>query len=95
MNLDREQVLDIHTLNMCGLQLVRTREAFDDYCGNVFMQGGWWTRPSNWRMNTAILFGGILAVTYGAWSLSAAKEVSSTVIMPTPSQVVKIAVEIH
>lgn len=37
--------------------------------------GGWWTRPSNWKSNTAILFGGILAVTYGVWTLSADKEV--------------------
>ncbi|ETW77496.1 hypothetical protein HETIRDRAFT_389067 [Heterobasidion irregulare TC 32-1] len=36
--------------------------------------GGWWTRPSNWKSNTAILFGGILAVTYGVWTLSADKE---------------------
>ncbi|CCL99373.1 uncharacterized protein FIBRA_01391 [Fibroporia radiculosa] len=37
--------------------------------------GGWWTRPSNWRANTAIAFGGILAITYGAWTVSADKEV--------------------
>ncbi|KAG6820478.1 hypothetical protein H0H93_016540 [Arthromyces matolae] len=36
--------------------------------------GGWWTRPSNWRSNTAIAFGGILAVTYGVWTVSADKE---------------------
>ncbi|KAH0585012.1 hypothetical protein H2248_008281 [Termitomyces sp. 'cryptogamus'] len=36
--------------------------------------GGWWTRPSNWRSNTAIAFGGILAITYGVWTVSAEKE---------------------
>ncbi|KAF9781412.1 hypothetical protein BJ322DRAFT_1080985 [Thelephora terrestris] len=37
--------------------------------------GGWWTRPSNWRANTAIAFAGIIGVTYGVWNLSADKEV--------------------
>ncbi|KZT26119.1 hypothetical protein NEOLEDRAFT_271143 [Neolentinus lepideus HHB14362 ss-1] len=36
--------------------------------------GGWWTRPSNWKANTAIAFAGILAVTYGVWQVSAEKE---------------------
>ncbi|KAK7682743.1 hypothetical protein QCA50_014126 [Cerrena zonata] len=36
--------------------------------------GGWWTRPSNWKANTAILFAGILTVTYGAWTVSADRE---------------------
>ncbi|TDL27836.1 hypothetical protein BD410DRAFT_761014 [Rickenella mellea] len=36
--------------------------------------GGWWTRPSNWKSNTAIAFAGILAVTYSVWTLSAARE---------------------
>ena len=39
--------------------------------------GGWWTRPSNWKANTAILFAGILGVSYGVWTISADKEVSS------------------
>ncbi|KAI0308646.1 hypothetical protein OF83DRAFT_200294 [Amylostereum chailletii] len=37
--------------------------------------GGWWTRPSNWKANTAVLFGGILVATYGVWTLSADKEI--------------------
>ncbi|EPQ50812.1 hypothetical protein GLOTRDRAFT_50054, partial [Gloeophyllum trabeum ATCC 11539] len=37
--------------------------------------GGWWTRPSNWKANTAICFAGILAVTYGVWQVSADREV--------------------
>ena len=37
--------------------------------------GGWWTRPSNWKANTAIAFAGIIGVTYGVWNLSADKEV--------------------
>ncbi|EGO18750.1 hypothetical protein SERLADRAFT_403532 [Serpula lacrymans var. lacrymans S7.9] len=36
--------------------------------------GGWWTRPSNWRSNTVLVFTGILAVAYGVWNVSAAKE---------------------
>ncbi|KAF9652263.1 hypothetical protein BDM02DRAFT_3109239 [Thelephora ganbajun] len=36
--------------------------------------GGWWTRPSNWRANTAIAFAGIIGATYGVWSFSADKE---------------------
>ncbi|KAH9063202.1 hypothetical protein EDB87DRAFT_1604543 [Lactarius vividus] len=36
--------------------------------------GGWWTRPSNWKANTAILFAGILGVSYGVWTVSADKE---------------------
>ena len=37
--------------------------------------GGWWTRPSNWKANTAIAFAGIIGATYGVWGLSADKEV--------------------
>jgi len=36
--------------------------------------GGWWTRPSNWKANTAICFAGILGVAYGVWTVSADKE---------------------
>ncbi|TFK52871.1 hypothetical protein OE88DRAFT_1697250 [Heliocybe sulcata] len=36
--------------------------------------GGWWTRPSNWKSNTAIAFAGILAITYATWQVSADKE---------------------
>ena len=44
--------------------------------------GGWWTRPSNWKANTTILFAGILAVSYGVWTVSADKEVSSPAFCP-------------
>ncbi|KAF8876837.1 hypothetical protein BD779DRAFT_1559300 [Infundibulicybe gibba] len=44
--------------------------------------GGWWTRPSNWKSNTAIAFGGILAFTYATWSVSAAREVRNIEIHP-------------
>ncbi|KAI0342475.1 hypothetical protein BDW22DRAFT_1330888, partial [Trametopsis cervina] len=37
--------------------------------------GGWWTRPTNWKSNTAVAFAGILAVTYGVWVVSADREV--------------------
>ncbi|EJF59934.1 hypothetical protein BD309DRAFT_961683 [Dichomitus squalens] len=36
--------------------------------------GGWWTRPSNWKSNTAIAFAGILTVAYGVFTVSADKE---------------------
>ncbi|OBZ77022.1 hypothetical protein A0H81_03116 [Grifola frondosa] len=36
--------------------------------------GGWWTRPSNWKSNTAIAFAGILAISYGAFTLSIERE---------------------
>jgi len=45
--------------------------------------GGWWTRPSNWKANTAILFAGILGVSYGVWTVSADREVSSPGFFPT------------
>lgn len=45
--------------------------------------GGWWTRPSNWKANTAILFAGILGVSYGVWTFSADREVSSPGFYPT------------
>ena len=48
-----------------------------------FIIGGWWTRPSNWKANTAILFAGILGVSYGVWTVSADKEVSSPGFYPT------------
>ncbi|KAG8933351.1 hypothetical protein FRC03_007176 [Tulasnella sp. 419] len=37
--------------------------------------GGWWTRPSNWKMNTAVAAAGIGIVTYQTWKMSADKEV--------------------
>ncbi|KDQ56755.1 hypothetical protein JAAARDRAFT_300579 [Jaapia argillacea MUCL 33604] len=36
--------------------------------------GGWWTRPSNWKANTAIAFAGIAVVGYATFTLSADKE---------------------
>ncbi|PCH36827.1 hypothetical protein WOLCODRAFT_127697, partial [Wolfiporia cocos MD-104 SS10] len=36
--------------------------------------GGWWSRPSNWKANTAVAFAGILAITYGVWNISAERE---------------------
>ncbi|EMD36778.1 hypothetical protein CERSUDRAFT_38103, partial [Gelatoporia subvermispora B] len=37
--------------------------------------GGWWSRPSNWKSNTAIAFGMIFAITYTLASVGAEKEV--------------------
>ncbi|KII91964.1 hypothetical protein PLICRDRAFT_173745 [Plicaturopsis crispa FD-325 SS-3] len=36
--------------------------------------GGWWTRPSNWRSNSIIVFGGIVALSYGVATVSWAHE---------------------
>ncbi|KAF8336258.1 uncharacterized protein EI90DRAFT_152771 [Cantharellus anzutake] len=49
--------------------------------------GGWWTRPSNWKSNTAIVGLGIAAITYVTWKYSAAREHRlSDPIKPIPSQ---------
>ncbi|KAH9903278.1 hypothetical protein C8Q73DRAFT_785880 [Cubamyces lactineus] len=48
--------------------------------------GGWWTRPSNWKTNTAIAFAGILTVAYGVFTISADKEKRTVQpIRPIPS----------
>ena len=72
------QVLDIHTQSLFGHHLVRPTIVLQR--GLIFTiyiktQGGWWTRPPNWKANTAITFAGILAITYGVWTVSAEKEV--------------------
>ncbi|PWN36311.1 uncharacterized protein FA14DRAFT_54019 [Meira miltonrushii] len=36
--------------------------------------GGWWTRPSNWRTNTAVCIAGIGLVSYFTWMYSAKVE---------------------
>jgi len=49
--------------------------------------GGWWTQPSNWRANTAIIGVGIAAITYATWKFSAEREQRlSDPIKPIPSQ---------
>jgi len=50
-----------------------------------FIVGGWWTRPSNWKANTAIVFAGILGVSYGVWTVSADKEVSTLLLVASTS----------
>ncbi|KAL1948095.1 hypothetical protein VTO73DRAFT_12170 [Trametes versicolor] len=47
--------------------------------------GGWWTRPTNWKTNTAIAFAGILTVAYGVFTLSADKERLVQPSRPIPS----------
>ncbi|KAI5990656.1 hypothetical protein EDD15DRAFT_2279617 [Pisolithus albus] len=42
--------------------------------------GGWWSRPANWKSNTAITFAGILAVAYGVWTVSAEREVGRCLV---------------
>lgn len=71
------EALDILILNSFGLQQVNPLL----HNGPISILttpgiGGWWTRPSNWKSNTLIAFGGIFAVTYAVWSVSAEKEVS-------------------
>lgn len=70
-------VLDILTRRRCGRQQVRVKDPFYLTVSLPYIAtlGGWWTRPSNWKANTAILFAGILTITYGAWTVSADREV--------------------
>ena len=58
------------------------RFVLSTYSYITFIIGGWWTRPSNWKANTAILFAGILGVSYGVWTVSADKEVSTPFLSP-------------
>ncbi|EMD30810.1 hypothetical protein CERSUDRAFT_60811 [Gelatoporia subvermispora B] len=44
--------------------------------------GGWWSRPSNWKSNTAIVFGMIFAITYTLASVGAEKEVRPARTLP-------------
>ncbi|KAI6041620.1 hypothetical protein EDC04DRAFT_2601557 [Pisolithus marmoratus] len=36
---------------------------------------GWWSRPADWKSNTAIMFVGILAVPYVVWTVGTEWEV--------------------
>ncbi|CAO1624456.1 unnamed protein product [Parajaminaea phylloscopi] len=36
--------------------------------------GGWWSRPSNWKANTAVAGAGIVTMTYFIWQYSAERE---------------------
>nr|ODN96097.1 hypothetical protein L204_03788 [Cryptococcus depauperatus CBS 7855] len=49
--------------------------------------GGWWSRPSNWKGNTAFAIAGIAIATFGVWRFSANREerhIAPT--RPIPSQ---------
>ncbi|CAG8493170.1 2870_t:CDS:2 [Ambispora leptoticha] len=37
--------------------------------------GGWWSRPANWKSNTAIIGTGMLIICAITWKISAEKEV--------------------
>ncbi|ORY20869.1 hypothetical protein BCR39DRAFT_554627 [Naematelia encephala] len=37
--------------------------------------GGWWSRPANWKANTAITATGLAIILYGVWQFSAKNEV--------------------
>jgi hypothetical protein len=36
--------------------------------------GGWYSQPSNWKFNTAIMGAGIIGITAMMWNLSAQRE---------------------
>ncbi|KAI2464521.1 hypothetical protein F4781DRAFT_412644 [Annulohypoxylon bovei var. microspora] len=36
--------------------------------------GGWYTQPSNWKLNTAAFFGVMITLTAAVWKLSAERE---------------------
>jgi hypothetical protein len=79
-------VPDIRIQRKCGRQQVRrgSSDLSTSTPSHIFAAGGWWTRPSNWKANTAILFAGIIGVSYGVWTVSADKEVSSYFLPPPP-----------
>ncbi|KAK9898811.1 hypothetical protein P389DRAFT_39043 [Cystobasidium minutum MCA 4210] len=43
--------------------------------------GGWWSRPANWKSNTAIAAGALAFTIYGLWTFSAEREVRT--VQPT------------
>ncbi|CCA69939.1 hypothetical protein PIIN_03879 [Serendipita indica DSM 11827] len=40
--------------------------------------GGWWARPKNWKTNTVVVMGGVVALSYLVFRGTAHKEVRST-----------------
>jgi hypothetical protein len=75
---DREAAHGTHIQSMCGLHPVNIVNALSSsvliYLCHLWI-GGWWTRPSNWRMNTAIASAGIFAIAYATFRYSAEREV--------------------
>ncbi|KAF8249938.1 hypothetical protein K440DRAFT_581608 [Wilcoxina mikolae CBS 423.85] len=47
--------------------------------------GGWYSRPHNWKSNTAVMFAVIAGVAAMAWKASAEREVRTR--MPDPDRV--------
>jgi len=95
VRLRRVEARDIHTQRQFGRQQVRSRSPRSvprfDPClelrllppsDSASRLGGWWSRPSNWKANTAIAFAGIIGVTYGVWNFSADKEVHFSLSFP-------------
>jgi len=66
-------VLDIRTRNTSGRRQVRNEQKIPSAVSLSI--GGWWVRPSNWVSNTVIAAGGMAAVLYAVWQLSADREV--------------------
>jgi len=66
-------VLDIRTRNTSGRRQVRNEQEIPLTVS--FSIGGWWVRPSNWASNTVIAAGGMAAILYAVWQISADREV--------------------
>jgi hypothetical protein len=73
---------DIPTRNMCGRPQVRLRIRFGLHQPFHPDAGGWWVRPSNWASNTVIAVGGMAAVLYAVWHVSANNEVRVSSFLP-------------
>ncbi|GAA99453.1 uncharacterized protein L969DRAFT_93913 [Mixia osmundae IAM 14324] len=46
--------------------------------------GGWWTRPANWKSNTALVGASMVFICYGIWQYSAAAEVGALLLQGWP-----------
>jgi hypothetical protein len=44
--------------------------------------GGWWSRPSSWKSNTAVVATAVAFSVYGIWQFSAAREVRWRLVFP-------------
>lgn len=88
----RAATADIHFQKMSGLQQVSSLTQTNVSLLTLFT-GGWWSRPHNWKSNTAIAFVGILGLTYATFSVSAEKEVRLSVKHCGPDSDLDISIE--